>query len=837
MTSLASVEHITKSFPGVMALRGVAFDVLPGEIHGLVGENGAGKSTLMRIMSGFYQPDAGVICVDGEPTTIASPAHSRQLGISMVYQDTRLVGVLDVAQNISLGREPSNLGLVNRRATEVEARSLLHPLGFDLSPFTLVKELGLAERQSIEIARALSIQSKVLILDEPTTGLDSHEVDRLFDILRDLRGQGRGIVLISHRLPEVLAVADRVTVMKDGAVVTTRPIGDTTEDDLIALMVGRDVSMAYPPKATQIGDARLEVRNLSSPGNFAGITLTLHRGEIVGLGGIQGNGQTEIMRALSGLLRVQGKILLDGKGITLPSPGTAIDQGIVFLSNDRRGESLFMPHSVRENMSFPHLSSFSRGGVIANRAEKKSVRSVIDRLRIQTPSPEQPVELLSGGNQQKVVVGRWLISEPRVYLFDEPTQGVDVGTKIELYRVIRDLAEAGASILIHSTEVIELLGLCDRTLVVADGRIVDEVKASEATEERIVGSAVTATRDDSTLVQSNARIGRTSALRRTLERWGSPLLVLLLIALIGFVTQRESPYFLKPMNLSALIIQIVPLALVAVGEMAVLLLGGIDLSVGPTMSLTTIVASFLIASGASGLSIALGVVACLAAGVLVGLTNGALIRYLRIPDLIATLATNAVVFGICLILRPAPGGSIHPGFMTAVTQRVGLVPVVAIVTLLVYTVGELFLARGRIGTALYATGSNREAARICGIDVERVRFGAYAFSSVMAVVAGLVLATRIGSGDPQAGANFSLMAITAAVVGGTSIFGGRGTLLGTLMGSVLIIETQNALNQLHVSAYYQYVWIGALTLLAVVIYTVQENNAGIQSLRRLFGRG
>lgn len=836
ISPLVWAEGITKSFPGVIALRSVSFDILPGEIHGLVGENGAGKSTLMRILSGFYQPDAGTIYVEGKPTHISSPAHSRQLGISMVYQDTRLVGDLDVAQNISLGREPSRLGLVDLRAMEQEAQSLLARLGFEISPFSLIKELGLAERQSIEIARALSIKSKVLILDEPTTGLDSQEVEKLFGILRDLRGRGTGIVLISHRLPEVLAIADRVTVMKDGVVVATRLVADITEDDLIRLMVGRDISMAYPPKATKIGPSRLEVQNLTKPGHFVNVSFTLNRGEIVGLGGIQGNGQTEIMRALAGLLSAQGTVWLDGQRVTLSSPGAMIEQGVVFLSSDRRGESLFLPHSVRENMSFPHLGRFSHRGIISAKAEKQTVKAIIERLRIQTPSDERPIELLSGGNQQKVVVGRWLISEPRVYLFDEPTQGVDVGTKIELYHVIRDLAEAGASVLLHSTEVIELLGLCDRVLVVADGRIVDEVEAKEATEERIVGSAVTAARDDKVLDAQVKKTVRVSRFSRMVERWGSPFLILLLVVLIGFFTQRESPYFLKAMNLSALIIQIVPLALVAMGEMIVILLAGIDLSVGPTMSLITVIASYLISSSASGPETALGVVACLASGVLVGLTNGALVRYLKMPDLIATLATYSVVFGVCLVLRPAPGGSIHAGFMTAMTHRLGPVPTTAIVVAVLYVMGELLLVRGRIGMALYATGSSREAALVAGIPVARVRFIAYVFSGLMAALAGLVLSTRIGSGDPQSGTNFTLMAVTAVVVGGTSIFGGRGTLLGALMGSILIIETQNALNQLHVSAYYQYIWIGILTLLAVVIYTIREGNVGIQNLRRLFSR-
>lgn len=836
---LLAVETVNKGFPGVQALRDVSFDVLPGEILGLVGENGAGKSTLMRILAGVYQPDSGVIRLRGQPIRIGSPAEAQRLGISMVYQDTRLVGDLDVVQNVWLGRElTGSLGLIDRAEMERETIALLRRLGVALDPRRLVSSLSVAERQIVELARALKNNASVLILDEPTSALDVTEVQRLFSILRDLRDQGTSIIFISHRLPEVLELTDRVTVLKDGEVVTTRATATTTPEDLVALMVGQqEISVAFPDKALETGPVRLEVHDLTSPGHFEHVSFTVGRGEIVGLGGIEGEGQREIIRALFGLLPATGTIQLDGEAVSLRSPAAAIAQGIVYLSNDRRGESLMLPHSIRENVVLPHLSAWGRMGVTDAERERTAVATTVARLRIRTPSAEQPVELLSGGNQQKVVVGRWLLAQPRVYIFDEPTQGVDVGTKLELYRLIRHLASEGAAVLFLSSEATELRGVCDRIMVVADGHIVSIVTGDDMVEEQIVGSAVTAARQNAGRNERRAAgTGRISSLGWAVRQWGSPLFVVLLILALGGITRQRSQYFLTSNNLSDLAIQVVPLALVAMGQMAVILVGGIDLAVGPTMSLTTAIASHLIVSEATG-SILAGSLACIATGLGVGLANGLLIRVGRMPDLLATLATYSIVFGLALVVRPSPGGLVSLSFMDRVTQRLGVVPLIAILTLVLYVLGEVILVRTRAGSALYATGSNQEAAFVAGIAVARVRMAAYLFCGLMAALAGLVITARIGSGDPQSGTSFTLASITAVVVGGTSIFGGRGTLVGTLAGSILVLEMQNALNQLHVSAYYQYIWTGVLTLLAVAFYSVREQGLDLRRLRSLLRWG
>jgi ribose transport system ATP-binding protein len=746
----------------------------------------------------------------------------------MVYQDTRLVGELEVAQNIWLEREPGSSVFVDRAEMERCSSAILRRLGVDLDLRRKVRELSVSERQIVEIARALTGEPAVLILDEPTSSLDQTEIERLNGILRSLRATGTGIVFISHRLTEVLRLADRITVMKDGAIVSTVENNGITQDFLVSLMVGRKLSLAFPPRRGNSGPTLLEVKKLSCPGYFEDVSLTVAAGEIVGLGGIQGNGQREIMRALFGLLPATGEIRFNGVPVHLSFPGQAIRAGAVYLPVDRRAEGLFIPHSVRQNIAIPHLGAWSKFGIILPERETSAVRETIDRLQVRTPSAAQPVGLLSGGNQQKVMFGRWLLAKPKLYLFDEPTQGVDVATKLELYRVVRRLTDEGAAVLLLSSDLLELIGLCNRIVVFARGRVVDLVAAAEMTEERIVGSAIKSSSGGESEVDVPASKGsqakprsRTSSFLPVIHRYGGAGLLLCLIVLLGSYTASQTRYFLTERNLGNLLLEIAPLALVAIGQTAVILIGGIDLSVGPLISLTTAVASYALASSSPG-GIASGVALCLAVGIIVGALNGFIILRLGISDLISTLSTFSIVTGLALTVRPSPGGSVSETFADAMTLRIGSVPVIGALTIIFGIAGEIFLLRGRIGTRLYAIGSDIEASFIAGIRVGRVRFLAYLFCGLMAAVAGLVIAARIGSGDPQAGSQFTLASITAVVVGGTSIFGGRGTMIGTLLGAVFVVLMQNSLNQLHVTAYYQYIWTGALTLLAVAAFSVSE---------------
>ncbi len=815
------LRGIGKSFGLVHALKSVSFACRPAEVHVLVGENGAGKSTLMRIIAGVWPPDSGTILMDGKPVRITGPKQAQDLGIAMVYQDTRLVPDLDVAQNIWLGREPGGAVFVDRAAMQSGAQAILDRLGVGTLALTrAVRDLSAAERQIVEIARALTTNPAVLILDEPTSSLDGAEVHHLFRIVRQLRDAGTAVIFISHRLPEVFAIADRITVLKDGEVVGTVDRDAVDHDRLVAMMVGREMALAYPPRATAPGAVRLAVTGLASPGCFRDVAFTVRAGEILGLGGIQGNGQTDVARALFGLGAWTGRIELDGADLRPGSPAQAIRAGIVYVPGERHREGLFLPHSIRENISLPHLFGWAGLGVLPAGRERAVTAQAIDRFAIRTPSGERRVSLLSGGNQQKVVLGRWTTGTPKIFIFEEPTRGVDVATKLEIYRRIRALAEAGAAILLVSSDLLELIGLSDRILVFSQGRIAQEVAGAQATEDGIIGSAVDAGR--AAVAGGAATAG--GLVRRgppaLLARYAPAVLLALLMIALGATTSFVSPFFLSVGNLSNIAGQVAPLALAALGQFCVILLGGIDLSVGPLISLVTAIVSFTAAGESLG-GVLLAVAASLAAGILTGAVNALLIVRLRIPDLIATLATYSIVFGAALILRPSPGGLLGDRFLDGLGAAIGPVPVAGLVVVALFACAEALLLRGRLGQALYAVGSNAEAAHAVGIDSAWMRAGAYLACGLCAASAGLLVAARIGSGDPQAGASFTLASVTAVVVGGVSVFGGSGTTVGVLLGAIAVGVMQNALNLMHVSAYFQYIWTGGLTVLAVAGYALR----------------
>jgi len=834
MTIPLKVDGIVKSFPGVKALKGVSLECRPGEIQALVGENGAGKSTLMRILAGAYQPDSGSIAVDGKPVTLAGPRDAADRGIAMVYQDTRLVPDLDTPQNIFLGREPGG-ALLDYTKMRADAAALLARLGETLDLSERVGDKTLAERQIIELARALSSNARVLILDEPTSALTPREVDRLFAILRDLRAAGTSIVFISHRLPEVFAISDRITVLKDGEMIGTVDADKADEDTIVRMMVGRDLALAYPPRNENPGEVVLSATRLSAPGRFDGVHLLVRAGEILGFGGISGSGQQDIVRALFGLVPgTTGEITIRGEVVAIDTPGAAIRAGIVYLPSDRRGEGMFLPHSVSDNIVLPHVKDWSRLGILDTAREREAVARQVASLQVKTPTVAQPVELLSGGNQQKVAFARWLLADPKVCIFDEPTQGVDVGTKLEIYTLVRQLADRGIAVIVVSSDVMELIGISDRIQVVADGRIVDEVPGAEATEQRIIGAAVKAsmTATDTGPAPAQRRSRQRSGM---IARYGASLMLLSIVILACAYAAIATPYFFTPRNFASLAIQIAPLVIVAIGQFTVIVLGGIDLSAGPNISLATAIASFLIAAD-SVTGIPAGIMIVLLAGLAVGCLNGLLVQWFRLPDLVATLSTFSMVAGLALIVRPAPGGLVDPGFAGTVLLRIGYVPVAFIVAVLAVIVIEVLLLRGRLGMRLYSVGSSPDAAFVAGVPTGRVRFMAYLFCGLMASIAGLIIASRIGSGDPQAGTNFTLLSVTAVVLGGTSVFGGRGTVVGVFFAACLLMVIQNAMNHLQVSAYWQYIFTGGLTLAAVAIYS-RESSRSLLSLLRSPSKG
>jgi len=486
------MRHIGKRFPGVVALDDVDFELRRGEVHVLLGENGAGKSTLMKILSGAYPKNAGNIILDSAEVEIRNPKHAQTLGISTIYQEFNLIPHLSVGENIFLGREPAHLpGVIDQRAMFQAARRALSDLGLALNPRKLVKELRVAEQQMVEVAKALSLDARILIMDEPTAALTEHEIVELFATIRRLKDKGVSIVYISHRLEELFEIGDRVTVLRDGRSVGTYGVREMSKAELIRLMVNRELTELFPKEKAPMGPEVLRVEGLTTQGGLKDITFALHKGEVLGIAGLLGAGRTELARAIFGLDKISsGGIYINGTLRKIGSPRSAINAGIGFLTEDRKSQGLVLPLSVERNLCLSSLDKFSKWGVMDTRQEKRAAGRYVTELRIKTPSLDQKVIFLSGGNQQKVVLSKWLCSQAEIFIFDEPTRGVDVGAKAEIYQLMNRLTASGVAIIMISSEMLEVLGMSDRILVMRGGQITGEFSADEATQERILQCAL-----------------------------------------------------------------------------------------------------------------------------------------------------------------------------------------------------------------------------------------------------------------------------------------------------------------------------------------------------------
>ncbi|MGX8940623.1 ribose ABC transporter ATP-binding protein RbsA [Symbiopectobacterium sp. Eva_TO] len=492
MEPLLQLQGIVKTFPGVKALSGAALNVYPGKVMALVGENGAGKSTLMKVLTGIYRKDAGHVRSLGQDVAFNGPKSSQHAGIGIIHQELNLIPQLTIAENIFLGREFTGaLGRIDWQKMYAEADKLLKKLNLRYNSRRLVGELSIGDQQMVEIAKVLSFESKVIIMDEPTDALTDTETASLFTVIKELTAQGCGIVYISHRLKEIFEICDDVTVLRDGQFIGERPVNQLHEEQLIEMMVGRKLEEQYPRLNTVPGDIRLSVKDLTGPG-VDGVSFTLRQGEILGVSGLMGAGRTELMKILYGALpRTRGDVALDGREVVTRSPQDGLANGIVYISEDRKRDGLVLGMSVKENMSLTALRYFSRGfGALKHEDERTAVSDFIRLFNIKTPSMAQPIGLLSGGNQQKVAIARGLMTRPKVLILDEPTRGVDVGAKKDIYQLINQFKEEGLSIILVSSEMPEVLGMSDRILVMHEGRLSGEFSIEQATQEVLMAAAV-----------------------------------------------------------------------------------------------------------------------------------------------------------------------------------------------------------------------------------------------------------------------------------------------------------------------------------------------------------
>jgi ABC-type sugar transport system ATPase subunit/ribose/xylose/arabinose/galactoside ABC-type transport system permease subunit len=793
---------ICKTFPGVVALDHVDLAIRRGEIHGLVGQNGAGKSTLVKILTGVYAADEGEILLDGAVERVASPNDAAAHGIAIVHQDQQLVPLFDVTRNIFLGCEKVGFGgLLDLQRMHAETATLLAKVGASFGPDTLIRDLSVAEREQVAIASALLRNPRILILDEPTASLSSREVEHLFGIIRALRDNaGVTVIYISHYIPEVFRLVDRISVFRDGRLVQTLPAAKTSPTDIIQLMVGGELRQLYPKEDIALGESVLEIRHLSQGSRVHDVSLMLRRGEILGLAGLMGAGRTELALALVGALRRSGgDVVLAGRPSAPRSPRAAKGEGFALIPEDRRNEGLIADMSVRENLTLPNIGAWTKWGLLNLSQERASASELVRKLDIRPPRLAQLARNLSGGNQQKVVIGRWLTGDARVFIFDQPTTGVDVGSRVEIYRQMTELARQGASVLLISSDFEEVLGMSDRIAVMHKGRILRTLECGEADLQSLLfwatGGEAGADATDSDAAASERTRPAHWDWGALLSRWGTIAGMLLALLVIGIA----APRFFAADNLFDVLKQGSVLALIALGLTAVLIAGGFDMSVGAGSQMAANFAAGVILQGL-GMTAALLVGAL--AGVAAGVVNAALVVGLRMQPFVATLGTMFVMMGITLLYNGGHALTIYdqPTFFFLGQGHLGPVPFVVIVLAAVVAALHVIFKRTRGGLHMYAVGENLAAAQLRGISQRRAVFGAFAIGGLVIGFAGVVLASySYGASALGTGMDFLISALAAAFLGSTLSRTGELDIIGTMIAAIFLASLSNGLILMGVS--------------------------------------
>ncbi|MFZ8828488.1 MAG: ATP-binding cassette domain-containing protein [Armatimonadota bacterium] len=821
------LQGIRKSFDGVQALKGVDLELWAGEIHALIGENGAGKSTLIKIAGGIFAPDAGTIVLDGKPVRFADPRDAQRQGIVVIHQTPTLCPHLSVTENILLGHLPTRWGIVQwKRANELAA-NLLTQLGVTLPLDAPVGTLSAAQQQLVALARALSLRARWLILDEPTAALSRSETERLFAILRQLKSQGVGVLFVSHRLDEVLELADRITVLRDGEKVATLSAADATREQLITLMAGRQIAPQPSTVTAPIKPSSplLRLRDVVVPDFVRGVSLEVRSGEVVGLFGLVGSGRSELAQALVGLRPIaSGVVEWQGKPVRFRNPKEALTHGIAYLPEDRLRQGLLLPRSIRENIGLPNLHRFSRFGIVDEQAESETAQAQVRALRVKATSIAQPVAQLSGGNQQKVALGKWLLTDPQLLILDEPTHGIDVATKAEIHRFIADLKARGKAILLISSELEELQILSDRLLVFRQGRIVGEF-APTASQESILAAAFSEPSvDESSSSAASAMLppyhpsasrladSRRRIFRLLLSREVS--LLAFLVAVTAFVGWRNVA-FLSAEHWLAMVQESAPTLLAAGIMAAVIVSGNLDLSIGSVLGACAMAAGH---AAKAGWALPFVIAVALMLGASIGLVNGTLTARLGISSVVVTLGMLGIVRGTMLVFTKGYWViGLPEAFRQLSVGSIAGVPNPVWISLLVLLALGLAMAHTRWGRDLYAMGSNPMAAWMAGIPVRRRLIGVFVASGMVTGLAALLYAARFPVVQSETGKGFELAVITAAVLGGVNIFGGAGSVFGAVLGAFAVTVLRSALTFLQLPGEWDTFALGGLILLSVAV--------------------
>jgi rhamnose transport system ATP-binding protein len=840
---------ITKRFGPVDVLSNVDLSLYPGRVHSLAGENGAGKSTLVKILGGIHQPDGGRILRDGAETTISDAADARRQGIAVIHQHPAVFPDLSVAENVFIGRQPRGITGIDWTAMTRRAQELLAGLQIDIDPGLPVKLLSIAERQAVEIAKALSIDAKVLVMDEPTSTISSREVDRLFEIVERLKGKGVAILFISHFIDEILGLGDEVTILRSGKRVMTGPTADLTPAQTVRQMIGTEPSAFFPKEETRVGEPVVSVSHLSGAGFVENVNFEVRAGEILGFFGLVGAGRSEVAQMLFGITPPDlGEIRLDNQVVRLRSSRDAMRLGISLVPEDRHQQGLVLPFPIRANETLPILRRLSNGlGLIDRVKENAIAQRFTGQMRVVASGVEQVTNTLSGGNQQKVLIGKWLIPAPRVLILDQPTRGVDVGAKAEIHRIISNLAAQGLAVILISDDAQEVIGMADRILVFRGGRTVSESGRASFDREAMLLAAAQAAREEEVDGQANVSGVQTDEQEfvPTGNGWLSKLMrirelglvVALLVIGLG-ITLRE-PRFLEGANLEQVALSATLVCIVALGEALVIIARQIDLSIGAMVATSAFVAADWLQQHPNGSIWVVFLIGCLVGGAL-GAFNALLVTGFRIPAIVATLGTLAMYRGGVIVLAGGRqiSATVLPDSYGAIARaHFAGVPVLVWLALLL-TIGFGLAARfTRTGRNLYALGSNQESAKFAGIKERRHIALLFVLSGLLCGLVGVLWGARFGTVDAVIAPELHFQAISAVVVGGVSIFGGSGSVYGAALGAIIFAVLQNGIQLLDINRFWLQAVLGAAIVVTVLFYSQLARRAeGVERRSRLTGR-
>jgi rhamnose transport system ATP-binding protein len=834
---------ITKRFGPIEVLSNVDLGLFAGRVHSLAGENGAGKSTLVKILGGIHQPDGGRILRDGVETIIADAADARRQGIAVIHQHPAVFPDLSVAENVFIGRQPRGFYGIDWTTMTQEAQVLLAGLRINIDASVPVKMLSIAERQAVEITKALSINARVLVMDEPTSTISSREVTRLFEIVGRLKTQGVAILFISHFIDEILGLGDEVTILRSGKRIFTGRTGDLTPAQTVRHMIGTEPAVFFPKAETQIGQPVVAVRALSGAGLVEDVTFEVRAGEILGFFGLVGAGRSEVAQMLFGITRPErGEIRVDNRVVHLRSTRDALRLGISLVPEDRHQQGLVLPFPIRANETLPILRKLAnRFGLVDRGKETQIAEKFTKQVRVVASGVEQTTNTLSGGNQQKVLIGKWLIPSPRVLILDQPTRGVDVGAKVEIHRIISHLAAEGMAVILISDDAQEVIGMADRILVFRAGRIVAETGRASFDREAMLLSAAQAARNDEDPALSPAKpaagkwsfTGSGGLLRKLMRVRELGLVIALLFICLG-VTLRE-PRFLQSANLEQVALSATLVCIVALGEALVVIARQIDLSVGAMVATSAFVAADWLQHHPDG-SIFWVFFIGLLVGSGLGAINALLVAVFRIPAIVATLGTLAMYRGGVIVLaggRQISATVLPDSYGDIARMHFAGVPLLVWLALL-FTIAFGLAARfTRIGRNLYALGSNQESAQFAGINEQRHIALVFILSGFLCGLVGVLWGARFGTVDAVIAPDLHFQAISAVVVGGVSIFGGSGSVYGAALGAMIFAVLQNGIQLLGINRFWLQAVLGAAIVVTVLFYSELAKRAeGIERRSR-----